>query len=102
MILRRSNRGQNSWQIYGRDGGKEHVRYVRRAEPGVSGAKDRRGDRGWQPSDLETGTRWRRGRDSTPHIWPQPRSQAARSIKVKPVAFVYTASVRSSVICSGP
>jgi hypothetical protein len=36
------------------------------------------------------------------HIWTQPWSQAARSIKVKPVAFVYTASVRSSVICSGP
>jgi hypothetical protein len=26
-----------------------------RAEPGVSGAKDRRGDRGGQPSDPETG-----------------------------------------------
>jgi len=47
-------------------------------------------------------TRWRRGRDSNPRIWTQPRSQAARSTKVKPVAFVYTASVRSSVICSGP
>ena len=50
----------------------------------------------------EPDTRWRTGRDSNPRIWTQPRSQAARSIKVKPVAFVYTASVRSSVICSGP
>jgi hypothetical protein len=50
----------------------------------------------------EIGTRWRSGMDSNSRIWTQPRSQAARSIKVKPVAFVYTASVRSSVICSGP
>ena len=47
-------------------------------------------------------TRWRSKKDSNPRIWTQPRSQAARSTKVKPVAFVYTASVRSSVICSGP
>src|SRR5712671_3840499 len=46
-------------------------------------------------------TRWRKEPDSNSRIWTQPRSQAARSIKVKPVAFVYTASVRSSVICSG-
>jgi hypothetical protein len=46
-------------------------------------------------------TRWRSG-VSNPRIWTQPRSQAARSTKVKPVAFVYTASARSSVICSGP
>ena len=50
----------------------------------------------------EIRTPWRSGMDSNPHIWTQPRSQAARSTKVKPVAFVYTASVRSSVICSGP
>src|SRR5207244_2488811 len=29
---------------------------------------------------------WRSGMDSNPHIWTQPRSQAARSTKVKPVA----------------
>ena len=37
-----------------------------------------------------------------PSYMDPARSQAARSTKVKPVAFVYTASVRSSVICSGP
>ena len=53
-------------------------------------------------ADRASTTVWRSGVDSNPRIWTQPWSQAARSIKVKPVAFVYTASVRSSVICSGP
>ena len=44
-------------------------------------------------------------RDEFEPSYMDPAPVASRSIdltKVKPVAFVYTASVRSSVICSGP